>query len=152
MAVCSRSALGLALLVARGVSTAHGLDGSWSTRVERAGEEILYEVNLGHSHGRLIGTWSVDTFQSSAGCLLGEPARKIVVFQTCTTDGSAGARDMQAVCPEYHADRNRLVLAGSKLTWQTWDEQRHSWRKFVVLERSQNARPLAWNEEECGKL
>jgi len=151
MAMSSRPALGLALLTATGLSLAQGLDGSWSTRIESSGEEVRYEVNLAHSQTRLVGTWSVDTFRSSAGCLLGGTGSNDASFRTCTTDGSAGSRYLNEVCPTYHPDQNRFVPKGSKLAWETWDPQRNAWRLFVLLERSKATQSLAWDQDECGK-
>jgi len=146
----TRCSLLLTLLTASGLSTAQSLDGSWRGRVDRAGQEIRYEVVLGHSQGRLIGRWSADAVGSSSGCLLGVTASNAGRFRMCTTDGSAGSRYLQELCPDYHPNQSRFVLKGPKLAWETWSTPRQSWRLFVLLERAEASAPLAWNREECG--
>lgn len=144
-------ALGIALLAACGMSLAQRLDGSWSARIHRDGEDFLYEVHLAYDHERLVGIWSVDATRPSGGCLVGTAGARTTRFRICTTDGSAGSRDMKAVCPAYHPDQNRFVSQGSKLGWEVWDEQRRSWRRFVQFERAGTAQPVQWDQHECGK-
>jgi hypothetical protein len=127
------------------------VDGSWLAHVQRDRAEYLYEVDLGLNQKRAIGRWSVETFKSSTGCLIGDTRGEVVHFRTCTTDGSAGTRDMAALCPEYHADRNRFIPKGDKLAWEVWDERSRSFRLFVLLERAKQKRAILWSEEECGK-
>ena len=141
----------LVLFMTSGISFAQNLDGSWRAQAVRGGQQFLYEVNLDHSQGRLIGKWSVDASRSSAGCLLGSVGNDVGSFRTCTADGSAGARDMRELCPDYHADQNRFVPKGSKLAWEMWDKQQQSWSLLVLLERSKSVLPLVWDREECGK-
>jgi len=137
----------LGTLAACGAFAAPSVGGSWDRRVELNGETYLYEVNLVQHQQELIGNWSVEASRSSGGCLHGRVQHNAVSFRTCTIDGSAGSRDMKALCPEYHTDQNRFVLRGSKLAWEVWDDKRRSWRPFVLLERAENERPVSWDEE-----
>lgn len=143
--------LALVLFAVQGIAAAQDVGGLWSTHVEYDGRKVLYEVHLHQADQRVIGRWSVDGIRSASGCLVGDSKRNVVRFRTCTTDGSAGARARQAVCPRYHPDQNRLVARGPDLAWEVWDAQRHAWRPLVLLARKQAAQPLSWNEEECGR-
>lgn len=136
-----KTAITATLLAACGVSFADGLDGQWSARIQRDGEDVTYRVDLGRSQGRLVGAWAVDASRSSSGCLQGGKGRAAVPFRTCTLDGSAGSRDLDAVCPSFHADQNRFVLRGSQLAWEVRDARQASWRVLVHLERNAKAAP-----------
>src|SRR4051812_44791576 len=135
MFTCSRLGLAGALLSVCGAAVAQGLDGSWSAHVERDGEEFVYEVNLDHADGHLIGNWSMDARRPAFGCLSGARGRNRVRFRTCIVDGSVGSRDSDGVCPDYAPERNRFVLKGSKLVWESWDDQGRSWHQFLLLAR-----------------
>lgn len=145
-----RGAVACGVLALSGLSSAQRVDGNWAARVQHGGVEMLYQVDIAQRTGHVYGLWSVETFKSSAGCLIGEPKSGAVHFRTCTTDGSAGTRDMQAVCPAYHRERNRLVPKGGRLSWEVWDERRRIWQTLILLRRAQQKRAIDWSEAECG--
>lgn len=147
----SRIAVTTWMLVFSGVSTAQQVDGNWLARVQRGGGEHRYEVDIARRQDHFYGNWSVETFKPSAGCFIGEPRGGAIHFRTCTTDGSAGTRNMEAVCPEYHKDRNRFVLKSGGLAWEVWDEKRRTWSPFVQLQAADQKGEFLWSEKECGK-
>lgn len=131
-------------------SNAQRVAGNWLEKVQHGGSEALYEVDLTQDRNNVYGRWSVQTSSSSSGCLVGALEKDAVHFRTCTTDGSLGTREMEAVCPDYHRDLNRFVSRGGKLAWEVWDERRRTWRTYVVLRRTEEKRSISWSEEECG--